>query len=73
MAEASEIVVEGTEFRPVLEGKCGEVSIGCEVATGTQRKQEVAQHLSVARARMDYGHGGLFEPGMHDVEGRSDS
>ena len=57
----------------MLEGECGEVSIGCQVAAGAQRKQEVAQHLSVAGAWMDYGHRGLFEPGIHDVEGSFDS
>jgi hypothetical protein len=71
--EPSKIMVRRTQFRSMLEGECGEVGIGCQVAAGAQRKQEVAQHLSVARAWMDYGYGRLFEPGIHDVEGSFDS
>jgi predicted small metal-binding protein len=46
-------MVRGAEYRSMLNGECGEVGIGCQVATGAQRKQKVAQRLGVAGAGMD--------------------
>jgi hypothetical protein len=62
-------MVRGTEFRAMLERECGEVSIGCQVATSAQRNQKLAQHPGVAGAGLDYDDRRLSEPGIHQIEG----
>ncbi len=56
----------------MLQGQCGEMGIGGQVASSSQGKQEVAEYPSVARAGMDYRYGRLFEPGIHQIEGGFD-
>jgi hypothetical protein len=66
-------MVERAQFGTVLERERGQVSIGCQIASGAGREQEIAQYFSVAGAWMDYGRRRLFEPGIYDVEGFLDS
>jgi hypothetical protein len=51
--ESGKVGIGGTEFRAVLDGQGGQVSVGGEVSSGAQRPRQLTENLQMARTGMN--------------------
>lgn len=67
-AEPGKVGVRGTQLGSVLDRQCSQVRVGCEIAAGAQRRDQLAENRQVARTRMHDGRGRPIQPGSHQIK-----
>ena len=67
--ESRKVGIRGTDLRSVFDSNGSQVSVGCKVSAGTQRREQFAQNCQVARTGMHDSHGGLIQPRSQQIEG----